>query len=150
MARKGGSLSVNTNINQHSSYYYYGLLFLGIILLLLLFKIVGETLYYRGPRAKPTPTPKPSTTPTPTSRPSSTPTSSTPTPTSNSMIKPNVLPVATLSPTPTPTNNFGINLETLAVIRGRLIDLGDNYDKLTNEDKKEVALCYANPKGCQF
>lgn len=153
MARKGGFLSLNTNINQHSSYYYYGLLFLGIILLLFLFKFVGETLYYRGPRAKPTPTPKPSITPTPSGTPTPSitqKTSGTPSASIQSMIKPNVLPVETLTPKPTNNNPLNIDSQVLAVVKGRLIDLGDNYNKLTNDDKKAVGGCYANPNGCTF
>ena len=156
MSRKGGSLSVNSNINQNSSYYYYGLLFLGIILLLLLFKFVGETLYYRGPRAKQTPTPSPSGTPTPSRTPSGTPSGILPgtlpgtLPSIQSMIKPNVLPVETLTPNQTNKNPLNIDSQVLAVVKGRLIDLGDNYNKLTNDDKKAVGGCYANPNGCTF
>ena len=100
MSRKGGSLSVNSNINQHSSYYYYGLLFLAIILLLFLFKFVGETLYYIGPRAKPTPTPNPSITPTPSGKPTP---SGTPSPSLSPSITFNVAVIVALPPPATVT-----------------------------------------------
>ncbi len=168
MTKKGGSLSANSNLSVHSSYYYYGLLFLGIILLLLLFIFIGKTLYYRGDRANPTltpphstkpstiPTTKPSTTPstTPTTKLSSTSTSSSTMTTSSlqSMIKPNVLPLDSITPKPTLNSNNPLNIDAqvLAIVRGRLIDLGDNYNKLTEDDKKVVGACYSNPNGCQF
>ncbi len=156
MPRKGGSLFLNNNVNQYNTYYYYGLLFLAIVLLLLLFRFVGNTLYYRGPRAKPKPTPihTPTHTPIPstTGTPSITPTTTITTSVSRSesMIKPNVLPSETITPKPTNKNPLNLDEKVLAIVKGRLIDLGDNYNKLTNDDKKEVGSCYANPNGCQF